>query len=92
MATNIFNIERIEKEAMPAAGTLPIRVSATVHALHAYNLMQGENESEDGDNDTDDGVVADDAAVMQMIQNIEAAKPVCDKFTIRITSMMHCFR
>ena len=45
MATNIFNIERIEKEAMPAAGTLPIRVSATVHALHAYNLMQGENES-----------------------------------------------
>ena len=69
---NNFRIERVEKEAMLAAGTLPIRVAATVHALHSYNLMQGENESEDGDNDTGDGVVADDAAAMQMIQNIEA--------------------
>ena len=70
---NNFRIERVEKEAsMLAAGTLPIRVAATVHALHSYNLMQGENESEDGDNDTDNGVVADDAAAMQMIQNLEA--------------------
>jgi hypothetical protein len=55
---------------MLAAGTLPIRVPATVHAcLHAYNLMQGEIANEDGDNDADDGVVGDDAAAMQMIQN-----------------------
>ena len=44
---NNFRIERDEKEAMLAAGTLPIRVATTVHALHSYNLMQGENESED---------------------------------------------
>ena len=69
---NFRILERVENEAMRAAGTLPIRVPATVHALHSYNLMQGENESEDGDNDTNDGVVADDAAAMQMIQNIEA--------------------
>ena len=54
--------------------------------------MQGENESEDGDNDTDDGVVADDAAAMQMIQNIEAVEPICDKFTTIITIMKHGFR
>jgi hypothetical protein len=62
-----FKMQCVEKEAMIAAGTLPIRVPATVHALHVYNLMQGEKESEDGDNDTNDGVVADDAAAMQMI-------------------------
>ena len=42
-----------------------------------------------GDNDTDDGVVGDDAAAMQMIQSIE---PICDKFTIIIACMIHCFR
>ena len=42
-----------------------------MHALHVYNLMQGENENEDADNDADDNVVGDDAAAMQMIQNIE---------------------
>jgi hypothetical protein len=78
---------------MLAAGTLPIRVPATVHALHLNNLMQGKNENEDGDNDADDGVVSDNAAAMQMIQvNIEAVLPICDEFTILITSMMHCFR
>ena len=71
---NNYKIRHVGKEAMLAAGTLPIRVPATVHALHVYNLiMQGENENEDGDNDGDDSV-GDDAAVMQMIQevNIEA--------------------
>ena len=38
---NNFSIERVEKEAMLAAGTLPIRVPATVHVLHSYNPMQG---------------------------------------------------
>jgi hypothetical protein len=48
--------------------------------------------AEDGDNDTNDGVVTDDAAAMQKIQNIEAVQPIYDKFTILITSMMHCYR
>jgi hypothetical protein len=83
---NNFKIpQRVEEEAMMlAARTLPIRVPATVHALHVYNLMQGENENEDGDNDADDGVVSDDAAAMQLIQNIEAVQPTCEKFTIII--------
>jgi hypothetical protein len=42
---NNFKTQWVEKKAMIAAGTLPIRVPATVHALHVYNLMQGENES-----------------------------------------------
>ena len=62
---------------MLAAGTLPIRVSATgVHALRVYNLMQGENENEDGDKDADDGVVGDDAAAVQMIQEVNIVKAV----------------
>jgi hypothetical protein len=52
-------------EMMLAAGTLTIRVPATVHALHIYNLMHGENENEDGDNDANDGVVGDDTAAIK---------------------------
>ena len=32
---NNFRIERVDNEAMLAAGTLPIRAPATVHALHS---------------------------------------------------------
>ena len=69
---NNYKIRHVGKESMLAAGTLPIRVPATVHALHVYNLKQGGNDNEDGDNDANDGVVS---AAMQMIQevnNIEA--------------------
>ena len=44
---NNYKVRHVGKEAVFAAGTLPIRVPARVHALHVYNLMQGENENED---------------------------------------------
>jgi hypothetical protein len=75
---NNYSIQHIGKESMLAAGTLPVRVPASEHALEVRNLMEQQNE---GDADTDDsdaedvGVVGNvDNAAMQMIQqpNMEA--------------------
>ena len=74
---NNYSIRHIGKDSMLAAGTLPVRVAASEHALETYNLMEGNGRGDDlnreeanvgnaGNDDDDDAV--------QMIQeaNIEA--------------------
>jgi hypothetical protein len=73
---NNYSIRHIGKDSMLAAGTLPVRVAASEHALETYNLMEGNGRGDDlnreeanvgnAGNDDDDAV--------QMIQeaNIEA--------------------